>query len=368
MKLLIFNPEHDIALAINKDRFTPPHAGRQLRADLGFLPSLWAEEGDMVLVDDVEAAAEAVRHLTKYAMTVKFVSLADLSKADIASLADFEVDPWGWDSTIRRQLLDANPNLRPYLPTAERLDEMRRLSSRRFAAEHLLPQLVSMDERLIGRSHYCEDLPSVVQAISENGKSVLKSPWSSSGRGVRYVDGTQLTDHQQGWVNNVLSRQGGIMVEPLYRKVMDFGMEFMAQKDGTVDFCGLSMFDTLNGAYTGSILATEDDKREMLSRYCEMALLDKVCEKIKSLLSPLFAGNYHGPFGVDMMIVATDNAETFLMHPCVEMNLRRTMGHVALAVSPSKMESQGVMTISFSGKYHLRIHKTNANTLKQRLV
>ena len=368
MKLHIFNPEHDIALAINKERFTPPHAGRQLRADFGFLPALWAEDDDMVLVDDVEAAAEAVRHLPKYAKSVRFVSLADLSKTDIASLADFEVEPWGWDSSIGRQLLDANHSLLSYLPTSEQIDEMRRMSSRRFAAEHLLPQLVSMDERLVGSSHYCEDCHSVKHAISENGKSVLKSPWSSSGRGVRYVEGTQLTDHQQGWANNVLSRQGGIMVEPLYRKVMDFGMEFMAQKDGTIDFCGLSMFDTLNGAYTGSILATEDDKREMLSRYCDVAVLDKVCERIKSLLSPLFAGKYHGPFGVDMMIVATDNAETFLIHPCVEMNLRRTMGHVALAVSPSKMEPQGIMAISFSGKYHLRIHKTNANTLKQRLV
>jgi hypothetical protein len=38
MRLHIFNPEHDIALAANLKRFTAPHAGRQMRADLGFLP------------------------------------------------------------------------------------------------------------------------------------------------------------------------------------------------------------------------------------------------------------------------------------------------------------------------------------------
>ena len=49
--LHIFNPEHDIALASNMERFTAPHAGRQLRGDLGYLPAFWAEEGDVVIVD-----------------------------------------------------------------------------------------------------------------------------------------------------------------------------------------------------------------------------------------------------------------------------------------------------------------------------
>jgi len=42
MTLHIFNPEHDIALAINKSIFTAPHSARELRADLGFLPALYA--------------------------------------------------------------------------------------------------------------------------------------------------------------------------------------------------------------------------------------------------------------------------------------------------------------------------------------
>ena len=63
MKLHIFNPEHDIALASNLANFTAPHAGRQLRANLGFLPALWAADGDAVLVDDV-ASAERLWNVT----------------------------------------------------------------------------------------------------------------------------------------------------------------------------------------------------------------------------------------------------------------------------------------------------------------
>ena len=63
-KLHIFNPEHDIALASNLSNFTAPHAGRQLRHDLAFLPALWAGEGDALLVDDVEVARKGLLRLS----------------------------------------------------------------------------------------------------------------------------------------------------------------------------------------------------------------------------------------------------------------------------------------------------------------
>ena len=55
MTLHIFNPDHDLVLAAGNDHFTPPKAARDLYADLGFLPALWAKTGDLVLVADTEA-------------------------------------------------------------------------------------------------------------------------------------------------------------------------------------------------------------------------------------------------------------------------------------------------------------------------
>ena len=59
MTIRIFNPEHDIALASNMERFTAPHAGRQLRSDLCYLPALWSNDGDVVIVDDIDFAESA---------------------------------------------------------------------------------------------------------------------------------------------------------------------------------------------------------------------------------------------------------------------------------------------------------------------
>ena len=60
MTLHVFNPEHDIALAYDNKYFTAPHAGRQLRHDLDYLPALWAEDGDLVLVENVASCVTAV--------------------------------------------------------------------------------------------------------------------------------------------------------------------------------------------------------------------------------------------------------------------------------------------------------------------
>ena len=138
------------------------------------------------------------------------------------------------------------------------------------------------------------------------------------------------------------------MVEPYYNKVKDFAMEFCAD-DAGIHYLGLSVFHTVNGAYVGNILATECAKQEMISRYVSKSLLDSIKKKITNSLD---LGSYQGPFGIDMMIVGEK------VHPCVEINLRRTMGHVALAISPADDDVKRVMRIEYDGtNYKLKINK-----------
>lgn len=368
IRIHVFNPEHDIALAANQKRFTAPHAGRQMRADLGFIPALWADNGDFVLVDDVEAALEAVRHIKKNVHDVRFITLADLKNIEYPEDGRVKIKPWGWDCTIKEQLLRADCRLQQYIPSDSSIDQIRHISSRRFASEHILPILHDTNCKVVGESCYCETEAEVLSVMLRYGKSVLKSPWSSSGRGVRYVPAKEPDEHIIGWVRNILRQQGGIMVEPLYPKVYDFGMEFFATEAGEIEYRGLSLFATRGGAYTGSICATEKDKREMLSYYVDLALLDRICEQIKSIVGGLFAGKYKGPFGIDMMAIAKDGEDGFWLHPCVELNLRRTMGHVALALTPTEFEARRLMSIYYADKYRIRIQSVNDNLLNTGLI
>jgi len=354
MRLHIFNPEHDLALAINRSSYVPPHVARRLRADLGFLPCLWASDGDIVLVDDVESALEQVRHIKKYAHDVIFISDENLACLGKDITDDISVEPWGWDKAIRARLKRACPRMTDRLPNDEQLDELRQLSSRQWAAEHLLPRLLSIDKRLVGFSRY------VVSVDDINTPCVLKSPWSSSGRGVRHVD--KLDSQTVAWIKNVIKQQGGIMMERKYNKVKDFGMEFHAV-DGETTYCGLSLFDTSGTAYTGNLLASEKLKRKLISRYVDLNLLDKIRDEIIETV-PL----QEGFFGVDMMIVGTEDSDGYRIHPCVEMNVRMTMGHVALAMSPTVYEPRKMMRIALTDKFRLRIIPMMDDLLNTSLV
>jgi hypothetical protein len=161
---------------------------------------------------------------------------------------------------------------------------------------------------------------------------------------------------QEGWIRNVIASQGSVMVEPYYNKVKDFGMEFLADGEGKVSYLGLSLFQTANGAYSGNILATETFKTQSIGRYVSTSLLVLVRDRLCYILSlPFKDYGYSGPLGVDMMIVR-DEGGRLLLHPCVEINLRRTMGHVALSLSPDDDDVQRVMRIDYNENvYRLRI-------------
>ena len=94
----------------------------------------------------------------------------------------------------------------------------------------------------------------------------------------------------------------------------------------------------------------------MMGRYLPTTLLDAVQQRICERLGERYKGKYRGPFGIDMMIVASE-AGGFLLHPCVEINLRRTMGHVALELA-RQCASERVMRIEyFDNRYMLHISR-----------
>ncbi|MCR5362506.1 MAG: hypothetical protein K6E73_10945 [Bacteroidales bacterium] len=354
MILHIFNPEHDIALAYNNKYFTAPHAGRQLRNDLDYLPALWAGDGDCVLVENVDSARVHARRFMRHTQHVRFVS-----KHDIVCLAG-EIDrvfPWGWDSAVKFQLEQMGVPV-SVMPADEALLAIRELSNRKFASlilQHL--RGVMPNSPLLGESFYVESVEGLQSQLYATGKSIIKAPWSSSGRGVRYVD-TVMDTSIAKWASNTIARQGGIMVEPYYNKVRDFGMEFVSDADG-VHYVGLSVFHTLNGAYMGNSLADEEHKRGMLEAYVSAELLNEVSDNIENLLTAELRGIYTGALGVDMMIVANSMGGKhldggFCLHPMVEINLRRTMGHVALALSAKGGFERRMMRIDYDGShYHL---------------
>lgn len=370
LQLHIFNPEHDIALAHGSPLFTSPRAGRQLRADLGFLPALWAGEESVVWTDQPQEALENVRRLGLDVPPGLFVDTPTLRR--LAHQVE-AVDPWGWDAALCHQLqrLGVNPRV---LPTAEELEEVRALSHRRTAKGLLdsiyhtllidnaiecsikekkeVVETTSKAVELTGEAIEVKDEAALLQQLARWPEAVLKAPWSSSGRGVRMVSAPVHSSVLQ-WALGVMRRQGSLMVEPLYHKVADFGMEFSANAEGFT-YLGLSLFDTSGTAYTGNLLATEEEKRAKLARYLSPTQIDSLRQLVLHCLEAISPRFRLGPFGIDMMIVRTEDGKT-RVHPCVEINFRRTMGHVAIALQQRVTMHSEAMAVTFEdGHYHLR--------------
>lgn len=327
MKLLIYNPEHDICLARDDGETAVPKAARHVRERYDHVPAYWADDGDMVVVGDTKSAAARLAADGRAHADVNFITLHDVTRLSETELPD-EIVPWGWDKSVVRTLLKACPLLARLMPDAAQLAEIRRLSSRVFAAEEVLPRLRDSIGGTTGAMSVFTGTAEELAAMAATRRhAVLKSPWSSSGRGVRFVENT-LTDNDFGWAANVLREQGAILVEPRYDKLLDFAMEFFVEKNYTVTYLGLSIFDTDGATYRRNIIAAEAEKTGIVGRYIPSATIAEARERLKEIASELFRNRYHGPFGVDMMAVNT--AAGIALHPCVELNLRYTMGHAAL--------------------------------------
>ena len=350
MTLHIFNPEHDLALACNMKNFTAPHAARALRAGLGFIPVLWAKPGDCVLVEDADYAAKAYKRLMGKACRPS-AEVMFVEKEQLDSLAVSDVEPWGWDTAVRNTLLRCGVDKR-CLPDLVTMDAVRTLSHRSFARELLL-ELRRLPDT-VGEAFLCRSMGDIAPIVDRYGSVIVKAPWSSSGRGLRFV--TELGEpHLMGWLNNMLKAQGCLMVEPYQKKVKDFGMEFWSDGEGRVTYQGLSLFQTVNGAYTGNLLATENAKLEIITRYIPETLIELVKVNVKNFLGARLKHIYRGPLGIDMMIVPRTDKEGFLIHPCVEINLRRTMGHVAIQLAPTDDDIKRVMRITTDDNYQIKI-------------
>ena len=316
--LYLFNPENDMALAHGKSRFVIRHSVQKMKDDLSFIPSWFAEEGSEVLVSDIKAVKEYVS-TCPFDIGVTFVS-------DIQPVYD-RIVPWGWNPALCRSLHERNI-LSTAFPDEERMSRLRDLSARTTAVSVLHDLRSSLTGPFTGLSCILRSEEEVKSFLSQHERVVLKAPWSGSGRGIQFVSSSNIEPPMWNWIQRTISIQQLIVGEPAYDKVEDFAMEFRSEADSSVRFAGYSFFETDdNGVYKRNWLASDEAMEKRLQSYVQLQTLNDLKMSLARLLSDVIQGDYEGYLGVDMMICK--EGEEFLLHPCVEINLRMNMGVLA---------------------------------------
>ncbi len=333
--LHLFNPGHDLALAAGIANFTPPAAAVRLAQGLAYIPAFWAQEGDAVLVDDKEKVARLSLPFKPWMADVAWIDRSELPGWVKKHRGSFSFVPWGWDEAVCGLMTRAGVPPEALLPQ-KRLQDIRRLSGRAASVDLLRDMKCDMPW-VEGLSQVVHSIDEIEQCLMEwGGGIVLKSPWSCSGRGVKFIPAANHDDAPfalsplAAWARRVLDTQGYLTVEKFLDKVLDFGMEFFVHEDGGVEYGGLSVFSADHGAYSGNVIDSEEQKTMMICRWVSCDCLNSIRQWVGCYLGRLLKGIYSGPLGIDMMVVNTSGG--YAVDPCVEINLRRTMGHLAIAL------------------------------------
>lgn len=311
MTLHLFNPENDLALAADLDRYTPPAAAVALRRCGALIPVWLASPGDAILVES-EQAADAADDLRRR-FGLDFTTVEEVPGQTDAFA------PWGWSRHTRRCFIDkgATPDS---LPDDPWLAGHRRLSSRLTTID--LSRSLGLEPPVA--AYTVDEAIAAIATNEERSKaSFMKMPWSSSGRGV-FSSADMRRELIERRVADIIRSQGCVVIEPDRRRVTDFAVLYRMD-GGKARFHALSAFATDNrGAYRGNLILSDE---EIVSRLGVDPM--PIAERVASALSAIVAPHYSGWAGVDM--VTTSKGEIF---PCIELNLRTTMGVVAAAMRP----------------------------------
>ncbi len=286
-----FNPGYEASVALGDRAFTPSASVARMRWDLWELPYYFASGSDVVL---------------------------DPSDLPRALVGRYMLAPWGWAPELRYGCLS---DAVPYT-----VEEMRGWASRRNTV-----LLVEEMVRLRPQNYSSGLIPRTSDTVCDGtGQYVIKEEFSSSGRGVAFVNGADLTKE----IEKRCGRTGEklLFVEHRYDKVSDRGYEFVRDDRRTITYAGPSDFTVTDGRYQGNRIAPAEEIHQKWRAEGTRTGHDEYVERLLTALSALPLGRYRGVIGVDTITYRTPSGQLDI-HPCIEVNIRPTMGWLALALS-----------------------------------
>lgn len=343
-RVLLFNPENDVRLAEVPGR-TPRKLTENVRAlgrDGALLPLWWADENDYILIREGNKETFEQLAMELYA---EFGLKANLVFSNDA-IAEYATGmPWGWSYDSAKTL----SAIGAVCPDQQQIEKIRQLSHRRTASEIASRLAWHLPFKIPQPAIECRSMADVTSFLNKHNGGYIKAPWSSSGRGVFKLS-NKPDCYATASVESIIKRQGSVMCESALNGKLDFAMLFYIS-NGIAGYKGLSVFDTNGGtAYAGNIVASEQALEHILiNNGADKLQLRQTQEALQTVLSDIIGSNYTGWLGIDMMILSDGS-----IAPCIELNLRMTMGVVA------KYLARRIPSKFLPGKY--TVGRSNAAT------
>lgn len=232
------------------------------------------------------------------------------------------IRPWGWDFAIKKYLCEhgCSKNL---LPTDLQLEYIRNLSHRKTTIpfrKTIYEELETPPKKLGKEIFSLEELECF---LASNQIAFFKAPWSSSGRGVVHSSHISRNGLLE-WAHGILRKQHSLIAEPVWEKALDFASEWEVRNQVPI-FLGYSVFEASErGKYHKNIEGSQPDLYKIINKAAP-SFSHRIIKAQEVALSKHISPFYEGPLGIDMLVDKYGE-----INPCVEINLRLTMGHIML--------------------------------------
>lgn len=344
-----FNPGNETAI-VNASKYFQPAANQvKMQKELSFLPAWYASSSDFVLITE-DLTPEFIQIISQLPTMATAISVQDFTKKK--EILDKEgIGLWGiapnsihfFEKINHQNLLNLN------IP--EWKDIYIKLSSRITSHEilkELTDNIPEIENNLV--PEYFTNIQQLEDFIINSKKEqLLKSPYSSSGRGLTWLPPGKLAQSEKQIISGILRRQKIVSVEKALDKQLDFSMHFEINKSGSITFLGYSIFNTnKKGAYEHSLLSSQQDQKAFLTSFIDNQLIEEVKNELLKVIPKTYSPYYSGNIGVDMLIYKSGN--TYRLNPCIEVNMRKSMGYLALQLYTKFIHplSKGIFSIEYN--------------------
>ena len=355
-KIYLFNPTCDYAIANQNANWQPNKILQKMETDLSALPLFFGSKNDVVLIDK-EPSPAFVASLKQLEIDIPNLVLKNnfLQNLHFINLPKNKLLPWGWSPAAHKILSPLKALCSAEFqqsPVFNWKPEHREITSRKFALSILKQLQSTLKADFIlpaGQTPViCTTQNDFEIAIKQWGKVMIKAPWSSSGRGLQPITKTPV--HAKVWekVMGIVKEQGFAVAEPLLNKVFDLALLFEIEK-GKVETLGTSYFYTNNkGQYEGNFLnGLPSSIKHQIVDFADFVVGEISQPIIKVIESSKMATFYEGVFGVDTLIYFDEN-DVLKINPCLEINVRHTMGLLALQLEKLiSKNKKGVFSIFY---------------------
>ena len=200
-------------------------------------------------------------------------------------------------------------------------------------------------------------LEDVREFVESHDGCFIKTPWSSSGRGIYHATAGKWTPELEQWCNGALKRQGSVLCEVAFDKVMDLAVEFFAC-GGKTSVRGFSIFSTdSHSQYHSGIVASQDVLHQRVVELYPQ--FDVVVEALTRVLDEMVAPHYSGWLGVDMLLYSDEQSPS---------SSHSSGAGESEGSTPSKIEGAGgSMTASIAGNHTPQSLRASSSILEEQL-